>query len=65
MLRAMWIAIGALVFISTLVWAMKSKAGDIGTIFGITLFASVGYMLVAIFLIILIFLIIRWNAQRQ
>lgn len=65
MLKSMWYSVAVLIVLVTGLWFANNKVGDIGGIAGLTLFASIGYIIIISFIIFAVIFIIRWSIQKM
>jgi hypothetical protein len=61
----MWYLITALIVLVTVLWIANNRVSDVGGIAGLTLFASIGYVIIISFIIFAIIFIIRWSIEKM
>jgi hypothetical protein len=66
MLKSMWYSVAALIVLVTGLWFANShKINSVGGIAGMTLFASVGYIIIIFLILFAVIYIIRWSIEKM
>ncbi len=65
MIKSAWVMVGILIFLLSLAWVIKNNIKELTRIVGITAFATLGYTLIIMGVLVSILFIIKWFIKNK